>query len=57
MQNDSPPVWVKTCNGRNDAARSLSFGAYRTRQWLPGKQVNLATSTHVEFVSMNLWRD
>ena len=32
-------------NGRNDTARSLSFGAYLTRRWLPGKRLVLATST------------
>jgi integrase len=34
------------CNGRNDEVRSLSFGTYLTRQWLPGKQLTLATSTY-----------
>src|SRR4051794_19894754 len=37
---------AKQCNGRNDQARSLTFGAYLTRRWLPGKKVNLATSTY-----------
>jgi integrase len=32
-------------NGRNDKARSLTFGAYLTGQWLPGKKINLAEST------------
>jgi integrase len=32
-------------NGRNDKVRSLTFGAYLTRQWLPGKRINLAQST------------
>jgi integrase len=32
-------------NGRNDKVRSLTFGAYLTRQWLPGKKVTLAEST------------
>ena len=32
-------------NGRNDEVRSLTFGAYLTRQWLPGKRINLAQST------------
>jgi hypothetical protein len=36
---------AKQRNGRNDQARSLTFGAYVTRRWLPGKKVNLATST------------
>jgi len=29
--------------------RSLTFGAYLTRQWLPGKRVVLATSTHAGY--------
>lgn len=33
-------------NGRNDGARSLSFGAYLTSRWLPGKRLVLATSTY-----------
>lgn len=33
-------------NGRNDEARSLTFGAYLTRQWLPGKKLTLAASTY-----------
>jgi integrase len=36
-------------NGRNDKARSLTFGAYLTRQWLPGKQVVLAASTYAGY--------
>lgn len=32
-------------NGRNDETRSLTFGAYLTDQWLPGKKINLAQST------------
>lgn len=32
-------------NGRNDEGRSLSFGAYLTTRWLPGKKVELARST------------
>lgn len=32
-------------NGRNDKVRSLTFGAYITNQWLPGKKINLAQST------------
>lgn len=35
--------------GRNDQARSLTFGAYLTRQWLPGKQVVLAASTYAGY--------
>ena len=33
-------------NGRDDEVRSLSFGAYLTTQWLPGKKLTLATSTY-----------
>jgi integrase len=36
-------------NGRNGQTRSLSFGAYLTRQWLPGKQVVLAASTYAGY--------
>jgi hypothetical protein len=36
-------------NGRNDHTRSLSFGAYLVRQWLPGKRVVLATSTYAGY--------
>jgi integrase len=32
-------------NGRNDRVRSLTFGAYLTSTWLPGKRINLAEST------------
>lgn len=32
-------------NGRDDEVRTLSFGAYLTGQWLPGKKINLAEST------------
>jgi len=32
-------------NGRNNKVRSLTFGAYLTGQWLPGKRINLAQST------------
>lgn len=38
------------CNGRNDHVRSLTFGAYLTRQWLPGKKLTLATSTYRGYV-------
>jgi len=31
---------------RVDAVRSLTFGAYLTSQWLPAKQLHLATSTY-----------
>ena len=31
--------------GRADAVRSLTFGAYLTQQWLPMKKLQLATST------------
>jgi hypothetical protein len=29
-------------NGRNDKVRSLTFGAYLTNTWHPGKRINLA---------------
>ena len=32
-------------NGRNDEGRSLTFGAYLTTRWLPGKKLELAHST------------
>jgi integrase len=32
--------------GRNDEVRGLSFGAYLTSRWLPGKRVVLAASTY-----------
>jgi len=32
-------------NGRNDKVRSLTFGAYLTSQWLPGKKITLAEPT------------
>ena len=32
-------------NGRNDDVRGLSFGAYLTTRWLPGKRLAVATST------------
>lgn len=32
--------------GRADAVRSLTFGAYLTRQWLPAKRLHLAASTY-----------
>ncbi len=32
-------------NGRNDETRSLSFGAWLTTRWLPGKRIELAAST------------
>jgi hypothetical protein len=32
-------------NGRNDKVRSLTFGAYLTNTWLPGKRITLAEST------------
>lgn len=31
--------------GRADAVRALTFGAYLTRQWLPGKKLQLAPTT------------
>lgn len=36
-------------NGRNDQARSLTFGAFLTRQWLPGKRIVLAASTYAGY--------
>jgi len=38
------------CNGRNDEVRSLTFCAYLTRRWLPGKKLTLRTSTHRSYV-------
>lgn len=32
--------------GRTDAVRALTFGAYLTGQWLPGKKLQLAASTY-----------
>jgi hypothetical protein len=32
-------------NGRDDEVRSLTFGAYLTERWLPGKRLSLAEST------------
>ena len=32
--------------GRADAVRALTFGAYLSGQWLPGKKLQLATSTY-----------
>jgi integrase len=37
------------CNGRNDEARSLTFGGYLVRQWLPGKRLVLAASTYAGY--------
>ena len=37
------------CNGRNDETRSLTFGAYLIRQWLPGKRLVLAASTYAAY--------
>src|SRR4051794_30791590 len=33
-------------DGRGDAVRSLTFGAYLTARWLPGKRMVLAASTY-----------
>ena len=33
-------------DGANDEARSLSFGAFLSSRWLPGKRLVLAASTH-----------
>src|SRR5207253_7660898 len=32
--------------GRNDEVRSLSFGAFLTARWLPGKRLVLADTTY-----------
>ena len=32
-------------NGRNDDFRGLTFGAYLTTRWLPGKKINLEISS------------
>ena len=32
--------------GRSDAVRALTFGAYLTAQWLPAKKLQLAASTY-----------
>jgi integrase len=37
-------------DGRNDEARSLTFGAYLTGHWLPAKRFTLATSTYRGYV-------
>ncbi|MCB1283372.1 MAG: site-specific integrase [Microthrixaceae bacterium] len=37
-------------DGRNDEVRSLTFGAYLTRQWLPAKRLELRVSTHRSYV-------
>jgi integrase len=37
-------------DGRGDEVRSLTFGAYLTGQWLPGKKLTLATSTYRGYV-------
>ncbi len=36
---------AREINGRNDEGRSLTFGAYLTARWLPGKKLELADST------------
>lgn len=36
---------ARELNGRNDKDRSLTFGAYLTTRWLPGKRLALAHST------------
>ncbi len=41
----TPHVAPRHRPGRADAARSLSFGAYLTGQWLPGNKLQLAAST------------
>ena len=35
--------------GRNDKARALTFGAYLTTRWLPGKRIVLADSTYASY--------
>ncbi len=37
-------------DGRDDEVRTLTFGAYLTNQWLPGKKLTLATSTYRGYV-------
>jgi len=37
---------ARECNGRDDESRSLTVGAYLTRQWLPGKKLTVRTSTY-----------
>jgi hypothetical protein len=37
---------VSERGGANDEARSLSFGAFLTSRWLPGKRLVLAASTY-----------
>lgn len=36
-------------DGVNDEVRSLTFGAYLTRRWLPGKKIVLAASTYAGY--------
>ena len=36
---------ARELNGRNDEGRSLTFGAYLSTRWLPGKKLELAHST------------
>jgi len=35
--------------GRNDAVRGLTFGAFLTSRWLPGKRLELAASTYAGY--------
>ena len=37
---------AKEEQGRADAVRALTFGAYLSGQWLPGKKLRLATTTY-----------
>lgn len=37
-------------DGRNDEIRTLTFGAYLTGRWLPGKKLELRTSTYRSYV-------
>ena len=40
---------AKELNGRDDEGRSLTFGAYLTQRWLPGKKVELAATTYAGY--------
>jgi hypothetical protein len=35
--------------GRNDEVRGLTFGAFLTTRWLPGKRITLAASTYAGY--------
>jgi hypothetical protein len=49
-RNGSPPTSPRNATDATDEVRALTFGAYLTRQWLPGKQLTLATSTYRGYV-------